>query len=273
MDLHTIASISRPNDEAELPKWTEGSSPLGGGTWLFSEPQPGLRHLIDLAGLRWDELTADESGLRIGAMCRFGALAGLQAPSGWRAAALFGACCDALVGSFKVQEVATVGGNVCLALPAGPIAALLVALDGICVVRAADGGERLLPAIDFIVGERRTVLGRGDLLRAMRLPARALARRAAFRRLSLSAGGRSAALLIGTAGDRFALTVTAATKRPVRLEFGAVPRAGALRAALREAIPDELLHDDVHGDPEWRRHGTEVLAEEIRLELGGTRCG
>ena len=271
MDLNTITALSRPRGVEELPDWQDGSAPLAGGTWLFSEPQPGLRRLVDLALLGWDELEADELGLRIGAMCTLSALAGFPAGR-WPATGLFGPCCEALVASFKVLEIATVGGNLCLALPAGPMAALLVALDATCTVRGADGSERRVPAAGFVTGERTTILQPGELLRAMHVPARALTRRTAFRRQSLSPRGRSAALLIGTVGDGFALTVTAATKLPVQLGFATIPDAGTLQAALRATIPDGLLQDDVHGDPDWRRHVTELLAEEIRVELGGTGC-
>ena len=270
MDLNEITTILRPSTVEELPA---NATPLAGGTWLFSEPQHGVSRLLDLAGLGWDRLEADETGLRIGAMCTLSALAGFAGPAEWRAAAVFGPCCDALVASFKVQDIATVGGNLCLALPAGSMAALAVALDGRCIVRAADGAERRVEAAEFVLGNRRTVLQPGDLLRAIELPARALRRRAAYRRMALSPTGRSAALLIGTAADGVTITVTAATTRPVRLAFPAMPDAAALRASLGAAIPDTLLHDDVHGDPAWRRHITEVLAEEIRQELEDSGCG
>ncbi len=265
MDLNEVTAVLRPAGIDELPA---DATPLAGGTWLFSEPQPGVRRLLDLAGLGWDRIEANQTGLRIGAMCTLTALAGFAAPAEWRAAAVFGPCCDALVASFKVQDVATVGGNLCLALPAGSMAALAAALEGSCIIVVPGGTERRVPAAEFVMGNRRTVLQAGELLRAVELPAGALSRRAAFRRMALSATGRSAALLIGTAGDGFALTVTASTTRPVRLAFAALPTAETLQARVREAIPDSLLHDDVHGDPAWRRHITEVLAEEIRLELG-----
>ena len=273
MDLNTIEAVSRPRTPEDIPDWQGGDAPLAGGTWLFSEPQPALRRLVDLEGLGWDELEASGAGLRIGAMCTLAALAGFQAPERWGAARLFGPCCEALVASFKVQHLATVGGNVCLGLPAGSMAALLVALDGVCTVRTPAGDERFVPAVEFITGPRTTVLGPGELLRRMELPASALTRRTAFRRIALSPLGRSGALLIGTAGDGFGLTVTASTKRPVHLRFPATPEAGALRAALQRAIPATMWHDDVHGAPDWRRHVTGLLAEEIRQELGGVRCG
>ena len=54
-------------------------------------------------------------------------------------------CCDALLGSFKVQNVATVGGNICLSLPAGPMTSLTAALDGVAALAGPDGGVRRLP--------------------------------------------------------------------------------------------------------------------------------
>ena len=36
-----------------------------------------------------------------------------------------------------------------------------------------------------------------------------------------------------------------------------------------QRIPDGLYHDDVHGEPAWRKHMTLRLAEEIRAELQG----
>ena len=163
------------------------------------------------------------------------------------------------------------GEGIAATLPAGPMAALCTALDGVCTIWTPDGGERLLPVIDFIVGPNQTDLRPGELLRAIDLPAASLVRRTAFRQMSLTTFGRSAALLVGTltpAGD-FALTVTAATRRPVRLDFPDPPDEAALNQALNETIPEGLYFDDIHGDPAWRRVMTARLAQEIRQELLG----
>ena len=266
MDLHTVDALVQPRTEAGLPTPQPGDAPLAGGTWLFSEPQPGVQRLVDLAGLGWDELRVTPEGLRVGATCTVAALAGAALP--WEGAArLARFCADALASSSKIQATATVGGNLCLALPAGSFTAWAAALDGVCIVRAHAGGERRVPAAGFVVGDRRTVLAPGELLRAVELPASALARGVAFRRASLAPLGRSGALVVGAAGDEWSLTVTAATIRPVVVRFPGPPGPGTLRAALHDAIPDALLHDDVHGRPDWRRHMTLMLAEEIRAEL------
>ena len=51
MDLNTIAEIAHPKDDHAID-WREGDAWLAGGTWLFSEPQPHLRRLIDLRRAR-----------------------------------------------------------------------------------------------------------------------------------------------------------------------------------------------------------------------------
>jgi CO/xanthine dehydrogenase FAD-binding subunit len=272
MDLNTVTEIGRPRRRGDLPPWRAGDAWLAGGTWLFSEPQPELTRLMDLAELGWPPLDLGaDGGLRIGATCTLARLAALEPPASWRTAPLFGRCCRALAGSFKISNAATVGGNLCLALPAAPMAALAVALDGVCEIWTPGGGERRLPAAGFVLGPQRNALAPGELLRAVDLPAAVLRRRAALRRISLTPLGRSAALLIGTLSPAggFALTVTAATPRPVRLDLPGLPAAAELRRALDRAIPEALYYDDVHGAPDWRRHMTHRLAEQIRQELAG----
>jgi CO/xanthine dehydrogenase FAD-binding subunit len=272
MDLNTVTEVDRPTSREEVRPWRDGDAWLAGGTWLFSEPQPGLCRLVDLEGMRWEPLTVSEQGLAIGATCTIRRLDAFAAPPGWLAAPLFRQCCRSLLASSKVWNTATVGGNVCLSLPAGALVSLTAALEGVCVVWPREGGERRVRVVDFVTGDHRNVLGPGDLLRRIDLPASALRKRTSFRRMSLTREGRSTALLIGTLdphGGAWALTVTAATVRPVRLEFLRGPTADQLHNRLREAVPDGLYLDDPHGSPAYRKHLTFYFAEEIRRELAG----
>ncbi|WP_428377395.1 FAD binding domain-containing protein [Lichenicoccus sp.] len=260
----------RPGRRAALPDPQPGDAFLAGGTWLFSEPQPGLRRLVDLPSLGWTSLSAGAEGLEIGATCRLAELETFEPRAEWAAAALFGPCCNALWGSFKIRNVATVGGNLCLALPAAPMAALAVALQGVCVIWMPGGGERRLQARDFITGAGETALRAGEILRAVHLPAAALRRRAVLRQASLTCHGRSAALLIGTldaAEGSMSLTVTASVRRPLRLDFPSLPDADGLQAALSGMLDPDRLHDDLHGAADWKRLMTLRLAEAIRREL------
>src|SRR5437867_1371444 len=271
MDLNTIATVAHPTTRDQLPVWTAGDAWLAGGTWLFSEPQVHLRRLIDLTDLKWPALTIGETRLSIAATCTVAQLDALACPPEWIASPLINQCCRAFLASFKIWKTATVGGNICMSLPAGPMISLTSALDGVCTIWQADGGERNIPVTDFVTGDQHNVLAPGELLRQIDIPLAALKRRSAFRQISLTPVGRSAALLIGSIDGEGAvtLTVTASTTRPVQLAFARNPQAKELREALLHHLPDTLYHDDLHGKPAWRKHMTMRLAEEIRAELQG----
>src|SRR5947209_18559893 len=119
MDLNSVETVVAPRTRAELPNFSTGTAILGGGTWLFSEPQPHVHQLVDITALRWENLKRDGRGLHIAATCTIAALSRFVAPPEWHAAELIARCCNSLLGSFKVWNAATVGGNICLALPAG----------------------------------------------------------------------------------------------------------------------------------------------------------
>ncbi|WP_329216948.1 FAD binding domain-containing protein [Streptomyces sp. NBC_01485] len=268
MDLNTVVEI---RDARQPAPWRPGDAWLGGGTFLFSEPQPHLRRLVDLSRTGWTpvELLADGS-VEIAATCTVAQLSRFAKGLDVRAAPLFEQCCRAFLASFKIWNMATVGGNLCNALPAGPMISFTAALDGECLLLAQDGVRRRVRVADFVTGAGRNDLAEGELLRSVTLPARALACRTAFRQASLYGLGRSGALVIGTldpVDGSLAVTVTAATVRPVRLWFPLPPTAEALREAIGDAVADDEWFDDIHGLPEWRRHMTFRFAEEIRREL------
>lgn len=271
MDLNTITAVAHPQTRAQLPVWTAGDAWLAGGTWLFSEPQVHLTRLIDLTDLKWPALTISDTHLSIAATCTIAQLDGLACPSDWLAAPLIGQCCRAFLASFKIWKTATVGGNLCMSLPAGPMISLTAALDGVCTIWKASGVEQKISVVDFVTGNLQNRLTPGDLLRQVDVSIAALKRRAAFRQISLAPVGRSAALLIGSldADGTLTLTVTASTVRPIQLSFRGAPDASALRAAIMQQIADDLYHTDIHGKPLWRKHMTLRLAEEIRCELLG----
>jgi CO/xanthine dehydrogenase FAD-binding subunit len=266
MDLPGVTEVA----DAPSATWRDGDAWLAGGTWLFSEPQPAVKRLLDLRAFGWPALTADQDGLEIAATCTLAELARFNPPH-WPAAPLIGQCCHALLGSFKVWNEATVGGNLCLALPAGPMISLTSALDGVGTIWSPGGAPRRVPVADFVTGPGRCALAPGELLRSVHLPARALDCATAFRQLSLSALGRSAAVVIGRRSPRdgsVVITLTAAVTRPVPLRFAGLPAEPDLLAAIGAARP--RWHDDVHGDPGWRAAVTRQLAAEVLADLAAS---
>jgi len=267
VDLNAVTEFAPATDVA----WRDGDAWLGGGTWLFSQPQPKVTRLLDLDAFGWTPLRETADGVLIAATCTFARLAGWQPDRSWYApaAALARRCCHALLGSFKVHNVATVGGNICLSLPAGPMTSLASALDGVALLRGPGDRRRGVPVADFVTGDGRNVLRPGELLTHVYVPAAALAARTAFRQLSLSPVGRSAVLVIARRGadGETVVTVTAATPGPLCLRFPAPPSVAEVLDRLDAAVPDYL--DDVHGGAAWRAAMTRRLTAETLGELAG----
>jgi len=265
VDLSSVKTVREPRDRAELAL-APGESFLAGGTWLYSEPQPDVTGLVDLTALGWPSVTITPAGLQLGATCTLAELLRLPPQPDWRAQPLFASCVNALVASFKIFSSATIGGNLCAALPAGALIALCAALDASAVVWTPDGGEVELPVVDFVLGPQRTVLTPGELLRAVHIDSAALQARSAYRKLALTPLGRSGSLVIGRVDPNGAavLTITAATPRPVQLRYPRLPDALTLGQDVA-ALSD--WYDDPHGSPRWRAHVTGLLAEEVRQEL------
>jgi CO/xanthine dehydrogenase FAD-binding subunit len=272
VDLNTVQAVVTPRNRAELWPLEPTDAVLAGGTWLFSEPQPHLRRLVDLSALDWPPITLSDNGIELAATCTLAKVSELstQLPSSrpdWLAAPLFHQCCTALLASFKILSAATVGGNLCLSFPAGAMISLTSALDGEVQVWRANGADYRLPVREFVTGMATNVLAPGDVLRSVHLPATALQGTTAYRKLAPSPLGRSGIVVIGRRDPdgRMTLSVTAATVRPYVFTFPS-PDVTLVRRA-HAGIPDDAWTDDAHGDPDWRRAMSLLLAEQICAEL------
>jgi CO/xanthine dehydrogenase FAD-binding subunit len=254
-------------ERADLAGMGPRSAVIGGGSWVFSLPHDHLDELLDLQGFGWEPYRLTDDGLSIAATCTLAELAAMP-DAGHAAHPLFFQCCTALLGSFKIWNVATVGGNIANALPAGPMTSLAAALDAAALVWRADGSDALVPVAELVTGNMSTTLGHGDVIRSIEFPAAALESRTAFRKTALSPLGRSGAVVIGRIGSDGALvlTVTAATVRPEVLRFDAVPTASALGERI-DGIASWFT--DPHGAADWRHAVVRVLADEILAELAG----
>jgi carbon-monoxide dehydrogenase medium subunit len=73
------------------------------------------------------------------------------------------------LGSVAIRNVATVGGNLCNALPSAEISQVLVALSAHTRI-IGPGGERTVPLKDFLTGVGKTVLQQDELLLEILVP-------------------------------------------------------------------------------------------------------
>ncbi|OLL71764.1 Xanthine dehydrogenase, FAD binding subunit [Pseudonocardia sp. Ae168_Ps1] len=263
MDLHTVTTFRRARSRGDLAL-APGERILGGGTWLFSEPQPDTTGLVDLTTMGWEPVVVrPDDGLEIAATCTIAELAAFGERTG---RPLLAQCAHALLASYKIWHTATVGGNVCRSFAAAGMVALCVALDGAALVWTPDGGTYRVPVAQLVTGNGTNALRPGEVLRSLELPAHALSARTAFRKIALAELGRSGAVLTGRLHDDGGCVfgITAATAAPTVLRYPALPGTGRLRADV--AALDGWYTDPL-GTAGWRRQVSGVLLAEIHEEL------
>lgn len=72
--------------------------------------------------------------------------------------------------SRQIRQVATVGGNICTASPAGDLVCALVALKAECDILHGDGTSRKIPLTAFQKGVREIDLADDEVLRSVYIP-------------------------------------------------------------------------------------------------------
>jgi CO/xanthine dehydrogenase FAD-binding subunit len=170
------------------------------------------------------------------------------------------------IGSVQIQNMASLGGNLCNASPAADGVPALLILDAQVELRSARAVRRL-DLGDFILGNRRTALQPNELLTAIRIPKQAASGRSRFvklgarRYLVISIAMAAARVGVGPDGrvGQAAVAVgacSAAAMRLSSLEASLIGRrpGPALDEAIAAADFSGLSPiDDVRGTAEYRR--------------------
>lgn len=266
MDLIGIGSLTMPRARAEIAV-TDTVVPMGGGTWLYSETQPDVTGLVDLTALGWTpwEPTEDD-GVSIAATCTLAQLTRIPQQNGWRALTLFRQCAESLLASFKVWNVATVGGNIGASLAAGAMISLTSTLDADLVLWGAGDRERRVTVADFVLAQQTNTRASDEVIRSIEIGGAAMRARTGFRRIALSALGRAGTVVCARRDESgaFVVSVTGGTTRPNVFRFATLPSAVALGAAVDTV---DTWFTDAHGAADWRRAMSLRFAEELREEL------
>lgn len=239
---------------------------FAGGTDLFvklrgrADRPTALIGLERVAELR--EVRCDGATLRIGAAAPVGHLAQHEAVR-----RDFPALASALtsIGGPALRNMATLGGNVCTASPAGDTLPPLYVLGARMVVRSA-AGERIVPVEEFILAPGRTALREGEVLAAVLLERPQGQNTQLFTKV-----GQRRAHAIAVASLAVCATVAPEGRRQVRCAWGSVgptvvrsPEADKLLAenplneatvalaaqAAREAVAPI---DDIRASAQYRR--------------------
>ena len=255
---------------------------LAGGTDLLLFP-PRCDYVVDVSRAGIDTIARTPDGdLFIGAATPLQKVAADPLTQGFADDALAGVA--ARCGNRPVRTTATIGGNLCNALPSGDLAPVLLALDATCFITDEDSQESL-PLTDFFVGPRRTVL-EDRLLVGLALPATAGQRRCATWKLTRSAED-IALVQVAVAAD-----LSQDEIRDVRIALGAVapvPMRSTLAEALLEGFdrktekPEALIQsvvdasviaageaepiDDHRGGAEYRRDMVRVMTRRLLTRI------
>jgi carbon-monoxide dehydrogenase medium subunit len=231
-----------------------------------------VKYVPELNGLTYDP----QSGLTLGA-----AVPCYEVYEHSEVARAYPGLIDAvsLVGGIQIQSRASVGGNLCNASPAADTVPPLIAYGAVCVI-AGPGGRREVPVERFCTAPGRTVLGDGELLVALRLPAPRPHTGAAYLRfiprneMDIAVAGAGVAVTLDDSKTRcLAARVALAAVAPTPL---LVPEAAAALAdgpvtdahvasAADAARAATRPISDMRGDADYRRHLVGVL---VRRALG-----
>lgn len=181
--------------------------------------------------------------------------------------------------SDQIRNMATIGGNICNASPAGDMIVPLMALNGRVELASWDGAKvttREVALDAFFTGPGRTVKAPNELLTAV-----SFARPAAGHRIRFAKSGPRPALEIATVSAAFAATCRDGVTSNVRIVLGAVaptpirvPSAeklmegaecsGARAAeAARAAAGGISPIDDVRASAWYRTHLTEIFVRRL----------
>ncbi|OIQ58666.1 nicotinate dehydrogenase FAD-subunit [Moorella thermoacetica] len=219
-----------------------GSRALAGGTDLvvrLREGREGVTMVVDLSGIRaLGRIGVQGEEIFLGSMVTLrqimdSALLRHEAPLLARAAAA--------VGSPRIRNRGTIGGNIMNASPAGDTLPALLALEA-SVILSGPGGERRLPLAELLAGPYRTRALPGEFLTEIRFPRLPAGHGSSFLKL-----GRRNALAVARINVAAVLQVTDKRIRVARLAAGAVtpvprrfPEAEAL--LLGAAPGEEAFH-------------------------------
>ncbi len=267
--------------------------PIAGGTDVMVElaagaadPRRPMLDLWELDELRMIDVEHDE--LVLGALTTWSELR--SSPIVHHALPVL-ADAAASVGAAQVQHRGTVGGNCVTASPAGDLLPVLLATDAQLEV-AGPHGIRIVPADTFWTGYRRTALGPGELLVAIRIPL-VPGRQVRFRKVATRRAQAIAKVSLAVAwrgddaGDPPDLANLPAPWRDVRVALGAVaerpiraPRTEAVlegsspgpEAAARAAasVREEIVPiDDLRSTAAYRREVAGRVLRRIILDAAG----
>lgn len=260
---------------------------LAGGTDLLLDIQHGLKQpccVISLSEIDQLAFIAQENdGIRIGATTVLHEIERSSFLCNDYQMLVEGA---GVIGSRQIRNLATLGGNICNAVPSADTAAPLLAADAQVVIQGAHG-LRYVFLSDFFEGPRQTVLLDDELVTEIMLPkppvyTGSIYRRHTLRRaLDLAVAGVAVSVTMDADGGTFekvriALSAVAPTPRRAlsaeELLTGRQPTESLLNEAAELAVLASSPISDVRASEDYRKDIIRALTKKcIRQAMARSR--
>jgi aerobic carbon-monoxide dehydrogenase medium subunit len=251
---------------------------LSGGTDLLVQLKNSgadLGYVIDISGLEeLSEISYDDTnGLVIGAAAKLDDIMDLPVVKE-KYFALYQAI--ETIGARQIRTMGSLGGNICNASPAADTPPALVAFNAEVSI-ASDAAERQMPLVDFIQGNRKTDLGKGEYLKSITLPVPAKKSGSAYHHFRVRGGMEIAmvatALSIQLEADNetvkdAVIALGVVGPAPIKAEdaakilIGQKPNEELLQSVSQACADISQPIDDFRASAEYRKEILRVLIEE-----------
>jgi CO/xanthine dehydrogenase FAD-binding subunit len=255
--------------EEALRALSPGTRLINGGTDVMVPINEGLDHVGRWVNLRKIDslchMEQTERGLRIGAGITF---AMIERELSTVAPALAQAA--STVGSRQIRNVATIGGNVATASPAGDSLLPLLTYDAE-VELVSQRGSRIIPLVEFFVGPKKTVRNPDEIITAITLVdcsgSQHFAKVGTRNAMVISICSIGARLNSTGGSARIAVGSVAPTPLLVRTAEEALLDESAAREFAVTVVSAASPISDHRATAEYRRHALGVLAERVHRKL------
>ncbi len=284
---------SSPHSVAEavelLTERGDRARPMAGGTDLIVQLRTGVHdpdYVVDIKKLpELNELTYDpDSGLTLGAAVPCYLIYGDKA-----IAEAYPALVDSasIIGGTLIQGRASLGGNLCNAVPSADSIPTMIALGATANITGPNG-DRSVAIEDFCTGVRENVLGAGELLVSIHFPPPAANTGARYQRFI-----PRNEMDIAVVGVGASVTLNNGSFESVRVSLGAVAPTPLNVTEIGDALAGKEVNDeniakagelakaaakpitDMRGTIEYRKHLCDVmtrrvLSDAVTRARGGT---
>jgi len=281
-DLFRPREYCRPESIEEaislLARYGERARPIAGGTDLLVEKPSKVEYLIDIMRLPLAYIRENPHtrGIGIGALTTVREIetSRLFEDARFRVYSILADVAKE-IGYVTTRNLATIGGNICNAVPSADFPPVLIAMDAEARI-VGPNGERILPLEGFFVQARKTIMRSDELLTEIQVPRQPPLTGVAFSKL-----GR---LRVDIALVNVAARVTLGPDescKDARIVLGAVAptpiRAKRAENLLKDrTVGDDIIEEaaqaaseetkpisDVRASAEYRRMMSKVLTTHV----------